>query len=180
MFCCCYKNTTNSQALENCISLTIIKDRHDVSKQNFPVSFHPVVTGDTVGLSLGSSLWQEDWEKLPAKAKLGPVNVVKNGVWACTTGGRSWSRSFGAWVVATELKSVQTQASTLLSQPRGYSLAPAGSRGVRQRAGVPFAAPHAALKKLNKDFSFRAVSLVSLQEHILSSLSPISLFLIDK
>lgn len=47
-----------------------------------------------------------------------------------------------------------------------YCPAPAGS------TGAPFAAPCTEPKKLNEDFSFRAVSQVLLQKHILSSLSP--------
>lgn len=59
------------------------------------------------------------------------------------------------WVVATDPKAAQTWVGALLSQPRSYSSAPAGSTGEREGAGAPFAAPHAVPKKLNKDFSFR-------------------------
>lgn len=97
----------------------------------------------------------------------------------CVCSGRSWSRSSGAWAVATDPKLAQTQAGALQSQPGSYSLAPAGSVGVRQYAGAPFAAPRTVSKKLNKDFSSRAGSLVSLQEHT-SFLSVTHLSLKDK
>lgn len=136
--------------------------------------------GDRIGLSLGTSSWQEGWEKLPAKAELGSVNLVKNGVWVCVLAGRPWSRPFGAWVVTTDPKPAQSQVGAVLFQPEISSSSPVGRTGARQHAGAPFAAPCAAPKKLNKDFSARAVSLISLQEYILSSLSPTSLFLLGK
>lgn len=136
--------------------------------------------GDKVGLSLRTSSWQEGWEKPPAKAELGSVNLVTNGVWVRMWGGRPWSRPFGAWAVTTDPKPAQSQVGAVLFQPEISFPVPVRRTGVRQRAGAPFAAPCAAPKKLNKDFSFRAVSLISLQEHILSSQSPISLFLLDK
>lgn len=69
--------------LKACSSL--IKDRRDVS--NCPVSSHPVVAGDGVGLSLGTLLWQQDWDKQPGCSQAWVCKPCKNAVWVCTCAG---------------------------------------------------------------------------------------------
>lgn len=156
MLYCCYRNAINSQAFEKLQFMCTHHGQARSQQHSSPASSQP-----TVACKEWDCPQEPHCDNVAQTGSLPSLSLGLQTLQECwvsvhVCSGRSQSGSLGAWRVAAD------------SSP-----APAGS------TGAPTAAPHTEPKELNEDFSFRAVSQVLLQRHILSSLS-LSFSPIDK
>lgn len=148
MVYCCYRNAINSQAFEKLQLAGTHQGQAWCWQHSSPASSQAIVV---------CKEWncpeEPHCDNVAETSSLSTLSLGLQTLQECWVGvqvckGRSQSASFGAWRVTAD------------SSPT-----PVGS------TGAPTAAPHTEPKQLNEDFSFRAVSQVLLQRHILSSLS---------